>query len=186
MCRSCVGCDIVGSVSPERIFRVKVFLSWSGSGSRSHAVAEGLHGWIQNVIHLAEPFISSDDILVGERWNDVLDRQLDSSGFGILCVTKKSLKSPWLLFEAGVLAGGYGTPKRVCPYLIDLGPDDLSPPLNRFNATVADEAGTFRMMRSLNETSDGLLVPDAILRKSFKVWWEELAAILAKAKELPE
>ncbi len=149
-------------------------------------MAEGLNGWIQNVIHLAEPFISSDDILVGERWNNVLERELDSSGFGILCVSKRSLTSPWLLFEAGVLAGEYGTPRRVCPYLIDLGPEDLAPPLNRFNAAVADENGTFRMMRSLNETADGPLVPEAILRKSFKVWWEELEDVLRRAKELPE
>lgn len=173
-------------MSNGKIYRVKVFLSWSGAGSRSHAIAEGLHGWIQNVVHLAEPFISSDDILVGERWNDVLDRQLDSSGFGILCVTKKSLSSPWLLFEAGVLAGGYGTPKRVCPYLIDIGPEDLAPPLNRFNAATADETGTFRMIRSLNETPDGLLVPDAILRKSFRMFWNELASVIETAKELPE
>lgn len=168
------------------IYKVKVFLSWSGKSSRSQLVAEGLYNWVQKVLHFAEPFLSSDDILAGERWNGVLERELDASGFGILCVTKKSLASPWMLFEAGVLAGSYGSSKRVCPYLIDLEPEDLSPPLNQFNAVVADEAGTFRMMRSLNTTPEGLLVPDEILRSSFKVWWEELAQVIEVAKERPE
>ena len=168
------------------IYKVKVFLSWSGKRSRSHLVADGLHNWVQKVIHLAEPFLSSDDILVGERWNGVLERELDTSGFGILCVTKRSLASPWMLFEAGALAGSFGNPKRVCPYLIDLEPEDLSPPLNQFNAAVADETGTFRMMQSLNTTSQGQLIPDEILRSSFKVWWEELAEVIRAAKEKPE
>lgn len=149
-------------------------------------VAEGLHGWVQKVIHFAEPFLSSDDILIGERWSGVLTNELDASGFGILCITKRSLASPWLLFEAGVLAGGYRNYRRVCPYLIDLTPEDLSPPLNQFNAAVADETGTFRMMRSLNTTPDGQLIPDEILRSSFKVWWEELANIISIAKGMPE
>jgi hypothetical protein len=168
------------------IYKIKVFLSWSGKGSRSYIVADGLHRWVQKVIQLAEPFLSSDDILVGERWNGVLTKELDSSGFGILCVTKKSIMSQWLLFEAGVLSGGYGNPKRVCPYLIDLEPEDLSPPLNQFNAAVADEAGTFQMMRSLNATPEGQLVPDEILLGSFKMWWHELEEVIQTAKEKPE
>jgi hypothetical protein len=168
------------------IERVKVFLSWSGKDTKSHLVAEALHTWIQRVIQLAEPFISSDDIMAGERWGDVLGRQLDASGFGILCVSRKSLSSPWLLFEAGVLAGGYGNPKRVCPFLIDLAPEDLAPPLNQFNAVSADKAGTYRMLRSLNSTPNGLLVPEEILRVTFPIWWEELEAKIQLAKERPE
>src|SRR5438045_3461734 len=112
---------------PSQIYRVRVFLSWAGNNSRSFVVADGLHNWLQKVIHFAEPFISSDDILAGQRWSDVLDSELAVSDFGILCVTKQSLTSPWLLFEAGVLAGKYGSSKRVVPYLIDLKAEDLRP-----------------------------------------------------------
>lgn len=161
------------------IFRVRVFLSWSGEGSQSHEAAKALNGWIQNVIHVAEPFLSSDDILPGDRWNNILGKELDHSGFGILCITKESLNSPWLLFEAGALAGGYKNPRRVCPYLLDMPRGDLKPPLSQFNAVAADRDGTFKMMQSLNATVDGPLVPEEILKKSFKVWWDELDALLA-------
>lgn len=164
------------------IFKVKVFLSWSGEGSASHIVATGLNGWIQKVIHMAEPFLSSDDILAGERWSGILGRELDDSGFGILCITKETLNSPWMLFEAGALAGGYHNPRRVCPYLIDIRREELLPPLNQFNAVVADMNGTFKMMQSLNDTPSGLLIPEEILRSSFKVWWDELDQILQHVK----
>lgn len=174
-------------IENHMIYRVRVFLSWAGTNSRSFVVADGLHSWLQKVIHFAEPFISSDDILVGERWNGVLDRELASSDFGILCVTKRSLKSPWLLFEAGVLAGRYGSSKRVVPYLIDLGVEDLSPPLGQFNPTVANEQGTYKLIRSLNTTPDGkFLVPEPILKDTFKVWWKELSVVLDSARDINE
>lgn len=134
------------------------------------------------MIHFAEPFISSDDILVGQRWSGVLERELAASDFGILCVSKQSLASPWLLFEAGVLSGRYGSSKRVVPYLIDLPVGDLPAPLGLFNATAADEAGTFRLIHSLNTTPEGtFLVPEPILKDTFKVWWKDLAVALAAA-----
>ncbi|MEL6440266.1 MAG: toll/interleukin-1 receptor domain-containing protein [Cyanobacteria bacterium J06621_8] len=168
------------------IYKVKVFISWSGKDSRSHIVAKGLRDWIEKVIQLTSPFMSSDDIFPGERWNGVLNKELDSSGFGILCLTRKCLSSPWILFEAGVLAGGYGSSRRVCPFLIDLPPNELNPPINQFNAVVADKDGTYRMMQSLNQTSSGQLIPEEILRASFNVWWDELETILEKAKGIEE
>jgi TIR domain len=164
------------------IFKVRVFISWSGESTTSHGVAKALHGWIQNVLHVAEPFMSSDDILPGERWNDILGRELDASGFGILCITRESLNSPWMLFEAGALAGGYKNTRRVCPYLLDLPRGDLKPPLSQFNAVSADRDGTFKMLQSLNSTADGPLVPEEILRRSFKVWWDELDTALSKLR----
>jgi len=168
------------------IYKVKVFISWSGKDSRSHIVAKGLRDWVEKVIQATDPFLSSDDILPGERWNGILNKELDSSGFGIVCLTRKSLISPWVLFESGVLAGGYGSSRRVCPYLIDLQPEELTPPMNQFNAVVADKDGTYRMMQSLNEAPSGLLVSDKILRESFSVFWDEFEEVLEKIKEVEE
>jgi hypothetical protein len=160
------------------VSRVRVFISWSGEGSPSHEVAKALNAWIRNVIQVAEPFLSSDDIQPGDRWNDIIGRELDDSGFGILCVTKDVLNSPWMLFEAGALAGGYKNPKRVCPYLLNVSRSDLKPPLSQFSAVTADRDGTFRMMQSLNSTGAGPLIPDDILKRSFTVFWDELEAAL--------
>lgn len=166
------------------ILRVRVFLSWSGESSRSHAMAKALHGWVQNVIQVAEPFLSSDDILPGDRWNDILGKELEQTGFGILCITKESLNSPWLLFEAGAMAGGYKNPKRVCPYLLDVPRGDLKPPLNQFNAATADRDGTFKMMQSLNTTADGPLVPEEVWKKSFRLLYDELEDVLKPLREV--
>ena len=166
----------------KTVYRVKVFLSWSGEGSASHVVARGLAEWIPNVIQAAEPFLSSNDIAPGERWNDVLGRELDDSGFGILCLTKESLKSSWVTFEAGALAGGYKSASRVCPYLIDLPRTALTPPLSHFNAVTADKDGTFRMMQALNQIPGDALIREEILKDSFKMFWGQMERVLRNAK----
>jgi hypothetical protein len=167
-----------------KIFKVRVFLSWSGKGSASHVLAIGLNRWIGKVIQFADPFLSSDDIQAGERWDNVLGKQLTDSDFGILCITTKSKESPWMLFEAGALSGSYGNPKRVVPYLLDMDPGDLKPPLGRFNAVTADKDGTFKLLDSLNKPPVGQLVPDDILRATFQVFWPELEEQINQARNL--
>lgn len=165
----------------DKIFRVRVFLSWSGKGSASHKVAVALRDWLGKVIHFAEPFLSSDDIQAGERWDDVLGQHLSASDFGVLCIAKHCINSPWMLFEAGALAGTYGNPKRVVPFLLDLDPGALVPPLSRFNAVTADKDGTYKMLESLNKTPAGQLVDERVLREMFKMFWPELEAAIASA-----
>ena len=41
-------------------------------------------------------------------------------------------------------------------------------------------------MQSLNETPNGLLISENILRGSFNVWWDELETILEEVKEVEE
>ena len=53
---------------------MKVFISWSGENS--HKVATALHDWLPYIIQAVKPFMSSGDILKGERWTDVLAREL--------------------------------------------------------------------------------------------------------------
>jgi TIR domain len=171
-------------MNENQIFRVRVFLSWSGKGSPSHTIALGLKDWLCKVIHFAEPFLSSDNIQAGERWDDVLGKHLSESDFGILCITKQCLNSPWMLFEAGALAGTYRNPRRVVPYLLKMDPGDLNPPLGRFNAVTADKDGTYKMLESLNKTPAGQLVDERVLKEMFKVFWPEMENVLEEAKGL--
>lgn len=171
-------------MNQRTIFKVRVFLSWSGKGSASHAMAIALNKWIGKVIQFADPFLSSDDIQAGERWDDILGKQLTDSDFGILCITTKSKESPWMLFEAGALSGSYGNPKRVVPYLLDIDPSDLKGPLGRFNAVIADKDGTFKLLDSLNKPPVGQLVPDEVLRATFHVFWPELEEQINQARKL--
>jgi hypothetical protein len=81
---------------------MKVFISWSGDKSRDVALA--LRDWLPGVINSIEPFVSAKDIYAGTRWQAEIASQLDSTNFGIVCVTKDNQLSSWLNFEAGALA----------------------------------------------------------------------------------
>src|SRR4030042_5854240 len=111
------------------IMEKNVFISWSGE--RSRLVAEGLRGWLPQVIQFAEPWMSKEDINKGSRWFLDLTTQLDKTNVGIFCLTKENLNPPWLLFEAGAvgksLKGGF-----VCTYLIELTSSDISGPLSQY------------------------------------------------------
>src|SRR5436309_49863 len=107
-----------------------VFVSWSGSLSR--AVAEALRDWLPHILDV-QPWISSSDILPGDQWFVQLSQRLERVDFGIVCLTKANRDAPWLLFESGALLNSLGR-GRVIPYLIDCSPDDVTGPLNHFQA----------------------------------------------------
>lgn len=111
-----------------------VFISWSGD--RSRIVAEGLRDWIPQVIQIANPWMSKEDINKGTRWLIELSKELEKTNIGIFCLTRENLKSSWLLFEAGTV-GKTLKESRVCTYLIGLTPADIGEPLSQFQATSA-------------------------------------------------
>lgn len=117
-----------------------IFISWSGD--RARGLAKALRDWLKCVIQTASPWMSDEDIGPGTRWGIELARQLEHTNFGILCLTKESLSSPWLLFEAGALAKAL-TESRVCPVLLDVDLGDLPPPLAQFNGVQATEQDSF-------------------------------------------
>lgn len=109
---------------------MKVFISWSGEKSR--LVAVGLKAFLQDVNQRIITWFSDIDIKAGDRWGSELAGRLESSNYGIICVTQESLQSPWVLFEAGAL-GKVVSGSKVCPYLIDLTRRQLTDPLTNFN-----------------------------------------------------
>jgi hypothetical protein len=101
---------------------MNIFISWSGELSK--AVAELLKIWLKDVIQVAEPWISSQDISPGATWFAKINEQLKESPIGIFCVTQDNKTKPWLLFEAGALAKGMPS-NLVCTLLIDLDAADV-------------------------------------------------------------
>ena len=110
-----------------------MFLSWSGD--RSKAVAEGLGGWLVQVIQAVEPWISSG-IEKGARWESEIAERLDEAKVGIVCLTSGNLTPPWILFEAGALSKTKDS--YVCTFLLDVTPGDSHDAV----VCVYDAAGT--------------------------------------------
>lgn len=65
---------------------MKIFISWSGQDSLE--IAKVLRDWIPNVIQVAEPYVSAEDIDKGTRWATDISKELDDSSYGIICLTK--------------------------------------------------------------------------------------------------
>lgn len=155
---------------------MKVFLSWSGSSSRSVALL--LRSWIGDVFPDVEPWMSAEDIAAGANWGATLDVELDASGFGILCLTRENLTSKWLMFEAGRLSKSAAI-ARVVPFLFGLTPVDVAPPLSQFQGVPASETGVLQLAQSLNAMRSSPYT-DEKLRRTISKWLPDLISDLAE------
>lgn len=165
---------------------MKVFISWSGVKARRVAVA--LKAFLQDVNQGTNVWFSDSDITAGQRWGMELANQLESSEFGIICVTNEALQSPWVLFEAGALGksvqGG-----RVCPYLIDITRRELVGPLTQFQAKEATKSQTWELVVAINFAMVNGSLPEQRLEKYFNTFWPaletEIAAVNRDIHALP-
>jgi hypothetical protein len=156
---------------------MKVFISWSGEKARRVAIA--LKSFLQDVNQRVIAWFSDTDIKAGERWGNELASRLDSTNFGIICVTQESLQSPWVLFEAGAL-GKVVSGSKVCPYLIDLTRKQLDGPLAQFQSKEASQEQTWEMLQSLNFAMGDDVLPEDRLRRYFDTFWPTLEEVLIK------
>ena len=153
---------------------MEVFISWSGP--RSQAVAEALRDWLPNVIQAVQPWMSETDIDKGTNWALEIGQALERMKVGILCLTTENQQRPWISFEAGALAKTMET-AYVIPYLIQLPPRELIPPLSQFQYVEADQQGTERMVRSINNAMGEQGLSPEMLSSSFNHWWSDLEAL---------
>ena len=151
---------------------MKVFIGWSGE--RSKALAAALHAWLPLELQYLKPWMSDKDIEAGARWDAALDSELETTRFGIICLTRERLSSPWVLFEAGALAKPLQE-SRVVPLLLGLELSDLTGPLAHFQAKKADAAGVLDVILSINRNaSDQERVPEINVSKTFELFWPQL------------
>ena len=99
----------------------------------------------------------------------------------IICVTKENVRSPWLYFETGAIAGK-GDGVRVCPYLLGIGPNMLSDgPLGKYQCTAATKEETLSLIGSLNGALDETKRHDkGLLEGNFETRWPEFEAELER------
>jgi len=149
---------------------MKVFLSWSGC--RSKAVALALKNWLPLVLQYVNPWVSDQDIIAGDRWAVELGRELDTSNFGIICLTTENLTAPWILFEAGALSKSL-TLGAVCPYLVGVDYSDLTGPLAQFQSKKAEKESTKQLLVSINSRAVTPLDTNR-LDVMFETFWPKL------------
>ncbi len=154
---------------------MQVFISWSGAVSQSVAVA--LRDWLPQVIQALEPWISQD-MEKGVPWAREIAERLDSTSFGIVCVTPSNMTAPWLTFEAGSLSKPLET-ARVATVLHGLESGDVKPPLGIFQHTkTTDEADMRRLVGDINLALGDRCLANSLLDQAFQRCWPELNAKL--------
>jgi hypothetical protein len=158
---------------------MKVFISWSGDASK--AVAGALAQSVQDVFSGVETWISAENIEPGQPWFDELMKALEDSRFAVVCLTERTLRAPWIMFESGAVSAKFGSPK-VVPLLLDFAPKSLVDPLARFNATAFSQAGVRKLFGSIN-SSVGAPLTKVALKASFDTVWPELEAAVKSALE---
>lgn len=158
-----------------------VFLSWSGETSK--AMAECLREWLPLAIQSAKPWFSPEEIDKGARWLVELSAELDRQSIAILCVTRESVDSPWMLFEAGALSRAIGG-SWVCPLLLGLEPTDLTGPLTQFQATRATKEDMRRLLSTVNKRLEQPL-SDRQIDTAHDYLWPELSEKLSQILARP-
>jgi hypothetical protein len=95
-----------------------------------------------------EVFVSSRSISKGANGVDVIEENLDASGFGIVLVSRANQAAPWLNYEAGWLASALDRP--VATICLDLRPSDITTPLAPKQATQFEDDGDMkRLLREI-------------------------------------
>lgn len=156
-----------------------IFISWSGA--RSKKLAEALREWLPNVIQTLEPWCSESDLEKGSRWLREVSEKLESTNFGIICLTPENIDEPWVLFEAGALSKTLGSSK-VCPILLGLDPSDLKGPLSQFQATRFNKDEILKLIEGINKALPSNRLTAKQLEETFDLWWPRLEE---KIKEIP-
>ena len=157
----------------------KIFISWSGE--TSHKIALLLRDWLPALVENAETWVSSEDILKGERWGVELSRQLAETSFGIICLDPTNIQSPWLNFEAGALSKSIEHGK-VFPLLYNIPPNDFKGPLSQFQVTTFEKDDLLKLVRSLNQNIGTSKIPPERLHKTFEIVYPGLINAIQQLK----
>ena len=150
---------------------MKLFLSWSGPTSQR--VGAAIKDWLPNVLQSVHPYFTPSDLDKGSRWIIEISKELDEAKAGIICVTRDSIDSDWLLFEAGALSKTIEK-TRVFPVLFGIKPTDLSGPLKQFQATRTERDDFRKLIGVVNECLGENKLPEKTVHNVFEKWWPDL------------
>lgn len=124
--------------------------------------------------------MSQSDVEAGERWASEVGKELQASNYGIICITRENISSPWILFEAGALAKSIEE-SRVIPLLLDLEFKEISGPLAQFQAKKVEKSHLAEIVSSVNKL-DSQSLPESRLNELFDSLWPRFEQLI---KEIP-
>jgi hypothetical protein len=150
---------------------MKVFISWSGELSRQ--LGSAIREWLPNVLQTVKPYFTPSDIEKGSKWESEISKELEASNFCIIAMTRESLNSHWIPYEAGAISKNIDRSK-ICPIVFDIQPSDIEGPLTRFQATKFNKAEMEALLTSINASAGDAGVSGGVLSSSFEVWWPKL------------
>lgn len=160
---------------------LKLFLGWSGDVS--HNVALTLRDWLPKVIQAVKPYVSSEDIAKGARWASEIAKELQTTSYGIICVTKENVHSPWINFEAGALSREIEK-SYVTPFLFGLRSAEVAGPLSLFQHTTYARQDVLKLLSSINDRQEPeVRLHTGALGEAFDTYWPRLEAELDRIEK---
>ena len=149
-----------------------ILLSWAGR--ESQAIALILREWLPRVLPFVRPWVSLEDIRKGTRWDAELWDRLQATSYTIICATPDAVRSPWVNFEAGVVARAVGVESHLSPVLFGMSPNALGGlPLGKFQCTEFTEIDIERLLKAIN-VSAGAPIPESQVAQRFRRSWASL------------
>jgi len=163
---------------------MKIFISWSGTPS--HNIALALKDWLPFLFTGIEPFVSSEGVRKGKRWQIEIAKELESSNFGIVCLTPDNTEEPWILFESGALSKSLNESSVSTLLTGGLRNGDIEGPLSHFQHTSFEKEDFFKLLTAINDSQQSGKQDTARLQKIFDKFWEELRVSVEKALKTTE
>ena len=165
---------------------MNIFIGWAGEDVKPVAIA--LRRLLAELDADLQPWVSEADIALGSRWEAGLTSALENARCGVFCLSRSSMRSPWVMFEAGVLSTP-GAARLVCPYLVGVARAELPPPLGQFQACEATKEGTAALVVALKEALRGAPLSSdekSILETNVRERWPALGRQVHAARLPPE
>ncbi|MGE3709455.1 MAG: TIR domain-containing protein, partial [Hyphomicrobiaceae bacterium] len=156
---------------------MRIFLSWSGE--QSGQIAEVIRNWLPNALQFAKPYFTPTDIEKGARWDSEISKELEASNICIVALTRESLNSKWIVFEAGAISRTVDR-SRVCAILFGIKPTDLTGPLERFQNIEFSKKDIQRLLITINNAAGEDALAPPVLHSVFSKWWPDLQNEVAK------
>ena len=164
-----------------------VFISWSGELSKSLAAA--IRDWLPTTLQYVKPYFTPADFEKGAKWDNEISEALEASNFCIIAMTRESLDSKWITFEAGALSKKIEK-ARICTVLFGIEPTDVKGPLERFQWTRFLKDEIRQLLKTINRAAENEAISQETLDRVFEKWWPDLeqsvSKIMSGAGSLPK